>query len=178
MKTNLFSIVMISFLLSSCGGNRYVGDFYREYKHEKNTVNIALPGWLIWLGTGIANEFVNEPEAKAGMEIAKKVKGLRILVMEDKNTVDRKDINKLVSKVQKQDFDEWIYVKEGKTSFNFLIREKDNMIRNILILVSEEDEFVMVSMKSKIKYKDLKKLIKQFGKELKVEEPLKKLPQA
>ena len=53
-------------------------------------------------------------------------------------------------------------------------REKKDKLKNLLILVSSEDTFVMMSMKTKIKIKDLNSLINDLMKLEKVREKLKK----
>lgn len=179
MKLSAMIVLCLAFLLSSCSSTKSVSGFYQAHKREKGVLNFTLPGWLIWLGTGIAHESVKEQEAKVALQLAKKVKRLRFMVMEDKNTASHTEISSLVSNLRKDNFEDLIYVKEGTTTFTFMIREKKDKIRNLFFLVSEDDELVMMEMKSNLRYSDISKLIKQFSKELKIDKPLKKpLPQA
>ena len=152
----LLSIFLFSIPLSQQAQNRAVRNFYHKYKKTEGTRNFVLPGFLIWFATGVANEIVDEPEAKVALKFAKKFKTMRLLAMEDVNHVTAEDYNKLISGVKKKNYEELISVK------------------NLLILVSEEDTFTMMSMKTKIRTKDLNRLINDLMKLEKVRQKVKK----
>ena len=50
-------------------------------------------------------------------------------------------------------------VKEGSSTVHILSREKKEKLRNLVILVNDEEEFVFMDMKSRIKYEDLSELV-------------------
>lgn len=161
-------------VLVSCSSTKSVSGFY--HANKKDAVNFTVPGWLIWFGTGIANEYVKDPEIKAGLAIAKKVKRVRLLVKEKENQVPASDVATLVNNLRNDHFEDLIYVKDGTTTFSMMIREKKDKIRNLFILVHEPDQLMMIEMKTRLRYKDIRNLIHSFKKEIK---PLKKqLPQA
>ena len=133
-----------------------------------------IPGFLIWFSTGIANEIVDGEEAKTFLKFAKKFKTIRLLVQNDHNSISKVDYNQLIFDAKKGNYEELISVKEKGKTFHIMGREKKDKLKNLLILVSSEDTFVMMSMKTKIKIKDLNSLINDLMKLEKVREKLKK----
>lgn len=107
-----------------------------------------------------------DKKAMAGLKLIKSVKSMKLLLMEDVNLVSEKDYNKLVSDVKRKGkMSEMITVREGSTRINIMVRDKRKKISRLMILVSEEDGFIMLSMKTKLKYKDLNKLLQEFMKD-------------
>jgi len=174
MKNLLLCIFLFSFSISAHAQNRSIKNFYHKYKKEEGTRNFVLPGFLIWLGTGIANEITNNEEAKIFLKFAKRFKTMRLLVQEDDNTISREDYNQLVAGAKKSNYEELISVKEKGKTFHIMGRGKKDKLKNLLILVSADDTFVMMSMKTKIKTKDLNRLINDLMELEKVRAKLKK----
>ena len=57
-------------------------------------------------------------------------------------------------------FEDIIMVKEaGGANVNIMMRGNSKKIKNLLILVKDEGEFVMLSMKTNLKYKHLNKFL-------------------
>ncbi|MEM1321052.1 MAG: DUF4252 domain-containing protein [Bacteroidota bacterium] len=164
-----FSLLLLS--TAVLAQTRSINRFYNTYKHQEEVRNFALPGWLIRLGATIAKKHVDEPEAKAALQMAKKVKKLKLLVMENGNPVQQQDLERLYTEARSREgFEDMVFVREGNTRVNMLIRtKKDDIIRNLLIMVSEEDQFVMVSLKTKLKIEDLNQLLYSIQKDADVD---------
>lgn len=134
-------------------------------------MNFTVPGWLVWFGSGIANEIVKDEDIKVGLRLARKVKKLRFMIAEEHNPITQSEINSFVRQLkQNNGFEDLVYVREENTNVNILVRDKKEKIRDIVILVSEDDEFIYFNMKSKIKYKDIAEVVNHFlKKELGIE---------
>lgn len=174
MRNLLPLIFLFSFSIPAISQNSCIKKFYHEHKKEEGIRNFMIPGFLIWFSTGIANEIVDGEEAKTFLKFAKKFKTIRLLVQNDHNSISKVDYNQLIFDAKKGNYEELIYVKEKGKTFHIMGREKKDKLKNLLILVSSEDTFVMMSMKTKIKIKDLNSLINDLMKLEKVREKLKK----
>jgi len=174
MKNLLLFLSLILFSFSVQAQNRSIKNFYHKHKKEEGTRNFVIPGFLIWFGTGIANEFVDDEEAKVFLKFAKKFKTMRFLIQEDNNTITREEYNQLAAGAKKGNYEELISVKDKGKTFHIMGRGKRDKLKNLLILVSAEDTFVMMSMKTKIRTKDLNRLINDLMELEKVREKLKK----
>lgn len=177
-----FSFLTVSTEISAQNSTRA---FYKEHKRKPGVVNFKIPGWLIWLGGGMAYNSVDDPQAQAILTLGKKVKNLRLMVAEDQNPISGTDLNGFRNSLQRNDFDELIYVKSEGTEVNIIGRNRRNKLKDILILVQEEDSFVFMSMKTNLKIKHVNRVLQQLMSDvpiLKSVQPKpkkkKKIPQA
>lgn len=163
MKPIYFSIAILLFLPFLLPAQTVsINEFYRKYKNvDEENVHVTLPGWLVKLGVGIAKSKVDDEEGKQALKMAKKVGKIRVLTFEESNPVSSKDVDRLLRNVRRENFEDLIMVKEENTKVNIMMREKKEMIKNLLILVSEEDTFTMVSMKTKLKYEEIEEFINE-----------------
>ncbi len=169
MRTSIICFLFMCFLFPnfSQAQTKSINKFYKKYKKKKNTVNFTIPGWLIDIGAGIGKLAVDEPEEKAALKLAKKIQKVRILVIEEGNPTQKKDRVKLIRNLQVKDtFDPLLQVRDGEMNVQIMVREKKEKLKNFFILVNEPDEFVMLSLKTKLKMKDINKLINLLNEDL------------
>ena len=152
MKKYFFLLFLGAITLSSCSSPSSSGAFYSKYKHTQGVTNMKIPGWLIWMGSGVARPFVKDKEVKAGLRLAKKVKKLRLLVAEEGNPIPYADIQSFTQNLRQNEYDDLIFVKEAETMVTIMAKDKKERIKDMVILVHEEDQFVFISAKTKIKY--------------------------
>jgi hypothetical protein len=177
MRLLTIAFIGLAIFLSSCSSTKSVSGFYHAHKRDEGTVNFRVPGFLIWLASGIAYESVDEPETRAGLAVAKKIKGMRVMVNEDRNEIPAEEVNQLISNLRKDRYEDLFYVKDGSTTFSLMVREKREKIKRMFILVQEPDEFVLMELKTSLKIKDIQELIKSFKEEIKIEKPKEKVLQ-
>ena len=79
---NLFFFTSLLLLLSSCSVPNAGSSFYQAHKRKQGVRNFALPGWLIYTGTGFAHDIVKEEEVRVLMQVARKVKKLQFMLDE------------------------------------------------------------------------------------------------
>jgi DNA primase catalytic subunit len=166
-------LMILPFVMFS---QKSVNKFYTKYKRADNTINFTLPGFVLGLGASIGRKQMDKEDQKAlmALELTKSIKSIRFLVMEETNLVSQKDYNNLIEGLKKKDkISELITVREGSMRINIMIRDKRKHISNLIIIVSEEDEFVMISMKTRLRYKDLNKFLKEI---MKNDEKIKVVP--
>ena len=161
MKNVLLLIGLFCLPFLCQGQNRAIKNFYHKYKKQEGARNVMLPGFLIWMGSGIAKGIVKDenPEAKVFLRFAKKFKTMRVLVMEEDNMVSKEDLNKLIVGAKKGKYEEIISVREGGKNISIMARGKKEKLKNLLIIVSGESEFVMLNAKTNIRVKDINRLI-------------------
>ncbi len=157
-------LFLVIFLPFSMMGQRSTKKFYHKYKKSANTINFAIPGFVMGLGASIARKHV-EKEDRLAFELTKSIKSARFMVMEETNLVSQKDYTELIAGLKKRDkMEDLISIRADGAKVNIMVREKRKHISNLLILVSEEDTFVMVSLKTRLRYKDLNKFLKEIMK--------------
>ncbi len=163
MKPIHLSIIPLLLLLLPLFANAQtvsINEFYRKYKHaDAEKVAVSLPGWVVKLGIGIAKSQVEDQEDKDVLNALRKVGKIRVLTFEDANPVLDKDLDRLMKGVRRERFEDLIMVREQATKVHIMMRERREKIKNLLILVNEEDTFTMLSLKTKVKYDEIEEFI-------------------
>lgn len=147
----LFVICSLLVFSSSIFAQQSVKKFYNKYKHYDEVTSVKVQGWMIKSVLAFVEDF-------EGDDIVKKVTKLRVLTMENENLVSSKDFNELVKDAKAEDFEDLMTIRDGTTNVRFMIKETDKKIKNLLVLVSESDEFVLISLECNLKWKDLKNI--------------------
>lgn len=148
---NILSILgfLCLFISLSQAQSKNIESFYDQYAKDENVTNVTIKGWLL----DIATQFTDDADSK---EVLSKITKLRVLVMENGNPVTKKDFNKLKRDIQKDDFEELLQIRDEGSHVDFYIREEGDLITNVLMLVNDEDEFVLLSLEGLMKLEDLK----------------------
>ena len=144
--------------------------FYRKYKRGKESVKFTLPGVVFKLGAAKGKNHVEGEAQKEAVKLAKGIKKMRLLVIEEYNPVTNVDYSDLIQGLQSEGIEEMITVRTDGTRVYLLMREKKEKIKNLLILVSSEDSFVMVSAKTKLKLDQVVEVVNQAMQEMDEEE--------
>lgn len=160
MKQYLILLLICALSLPAFSQSQSIRKFYRKYKRTENTANFNAPGWMIRLGASIAIKHVDDPGEKEALRLAKKVRKGRILVMEDQNHIHPADLAEFMADVHDENFEDLLSFREDKENVQILIREDNDWIRDVLILVSEEDSFIMLALKTKIHIDDINEVIR------------------
>jgi hypothetical protein len=93
-----------------------------------------------------------------GTEILEKITQLRIMIAEEKDIVSKSDVRQLMKDVRKNKFEDLITVREEDTRVNFMIREEGKTVTNVLVIISSDDEFILLSLEGALNWDDLQEL--------------------
>lgn len=170
MKVLIISLLAL-FLATAGQAQRGVNSLYREYKHAgEERIHFQVPGLLFWM----ASQF---GENRTERRLIRSIKNVKLLVIEKGNPITPAESDKMIRKAEKSGIENLIMVRDGRTRVNIMGREKNGKIRNLLIMVNEEDEFVLISMRTRLRISDLNDLIELMQKQRKDKKPLPvKLP--
>jgi len=140
--------------------------FYKKYKNKTNSFNITLPGWLIDLGATVATWSTDDPAEKEAIRLMKKVQRMKLLVVENGAQIKNKHITTLFDRLKKDQYEDLVVVRDKSARVNILIREEGDLIRNMFFLVREDDEAVMLSLKTKITMDQVNDMINMLEGEM------------
>lgn len=156
----LMGVVSLSFAQTKA-----VKNFYDKYKNMENVTDLKLRGWVLKLASSFADE---AEEAR----LLRKITQLRILTMENGNLITTQEYRSLIKSVKQDAFEDLFQVRDGGQVVEFLIREKGDTITDVLMLVSSDDSFILLSLEGALKFSDLNDL----NIEVDGSEHFKKLP--
>ncbi len=167
MKKSCSCIAVILFLgmNQAAAQNMPISNFYDKYKYEENTTKISLPGWIIRFGAWIGRKAADDPETKEILKLAKKIRFLRVLQIEDSNPVSAKDIKCLTRKLKRRNYEPLLYIRDGTMRTQVMVKERNGLIRNFFLLSQEEDSFTMVSLKLRLHVNDISEVIRILSDE-------------
>lgn len=97
----------------------------------------------------------DDPDAKATLEMIKDIKGLRILTSEKNPLLLYKEA---IQKFKTSEYETLMSVKDGGENVRFWIKESNNKIDELLLLVGGKDEFVLLSFVGDIDLNKISKL--------------------
>ncbi len=167
MKKIIYPLILVfifcSISIAQAGGDP-VKKFYRKHKHKDHVFNITLPEVLTRTCVGIARIFTKDEEAKEGLKLAKKMKGIRVLV-DNGNQVAKAAGKELIRDLEsKGHMERLISVRENGSHIVIMGQIKGEKIKKIVVVTFAEGQFTMVAAKSRLKIKHVNQLIKVLQK--------------
>lgn len=162
MQRLFFITTVTAILLSSCGTPAPVSSFYHEHKGKEGVRNMTIPGWLIYIGTGLAHDIVPEEDVKMAMRFGKKVKRLQFMASDGHNPIAQQDVDDFIHRIRQDNFEDLIYVRDETTRINVFVREKNTKLKHLVFLINDNSDFLFLNIRSNIKMQDLVDLINHY----------------
>ncbi len=143
MKYLLSTIIILLLAVSVHAQNDAISKYFDQYLDDDNFTVVYVSGKMFDMIAKVDIDELEDEEAQIIMDVAKDIKGLRVLVTD----VDPKQYYKQARKLVKSNdgYEVLLTVRDKGDNVNFWIKEKDNVIEELFLLVGSEDEFVMVS---------------------------------
>ena len=148
---HLLLICSLFALNSSIFGQQSVKKFYNKYKNEENVTSVKLQGWMIKSVLSFTDSFEGE-------DIIRKVNKITVLTIEDGEVVTDNDIKRLVTDAKSETYEDLMIVREGTTRVRFMIKENEEKIKNLLVLIKDTEEFILINLDCNLKWEDLKNI--------------------
>lgn len=159
-----------------------VAEFYQKFKKQENVTNFKLPGWLVWIGTGLVYNSIRDEETRTWLRLSRKMGKIRLLQSENSHSITKEDLSGFVSNLKsKSGYDDLVYVRDEDSDLNVMIREGANgRLKELLVVGNDDGETLLFSAKTRLRMKDINQVLDYYLKELgwKEKAKAKKLPQA
>lgn len=144
---------------TSCSSPKTTAQFYQTYKSRPGVTNFKLPGWVVWLGGGIAYNSINNESTKTALRFARKVGKMRLMASENGTFLPESELQAFIENIKGNGYEELIQVESKGSSVNIMVRDRRDKIKNLLLLVRDEDGFVFMDLKTRIRYDEVADLI-------------------
>ncbi|MPS66493.1 MAG: DUF4252 domain-containing protein [Chryseobacterium sp.] len=157
---NIFLIIGTMFLMQSCivssrkGNMVYFSDSGNDFKGARFT-SINVP---MFLAKPVIKRALRE-EGKDNDEIiklVKKVSKIKVLTVENG---DRAMLKDFANYLNNNNYEDWATIKHDGDNVNIRVKQKDDVIKNMLITVNSDKELVFVDVKGSFTTDDISKMI-------------------
>jgi len=133
-----------------------IQDFHDRYKENGKYVSVRIEGGLLKF---LTNVDTNDENAK---DLMKAISGLESITFHsidrDEPDFDDNYLKKFKKSIQKDKYEELMIVRDGDTLVDFLIKEKNGKISDLLLMVNNIDEFFLLNFSGEIDLATLSKL--------------------
>lgn len=150
MKKLLFLGLMMIFTVMSFAQDDAISKYFEKYMDDEDFSVVYISGRMFGMFADVDDD---DKEAKEAM---KGIKGLRILST-DKN--GHSLYNEAIKKFNVSEYEELMNIRDGKENVNFYIKEENDTVKELLLLVGgESEDFVMLSFVGDINLKQISEL--------------------
>ncbi|NNE29419.1 MAG: DUF4252 domain-containing protein [Saprospiraceae bacterium] len=137
-----------------------ISKHFEKYMDDERFTMVYVSPKMFQMLDRLAPDDVKDPEADVVLDIAKDLRGIRILTTEESPLQHYKEFNSIIKKSQ---YEPLMLVRDKGQDVNFLIDEDGDVIKELLMMVGGSDEFVMLSFVGNIKLDKLARLSDQIS---------------
>lgn len=137
-----------------------ISSYFEKYMDDENFSMVFVSPKMFQMLDRLAPEDVDDPNADIVLEVAKDLRGLRILTTDVNPTKYYADFKSILDKSK---YEPLMVVRDKGQDINFLIKEDGNQVRELLMMVGGKEEFVMLSFVGNISLDKLSKLSDQIS---------------
>lgn len=158
MKQLIISLLIIAAAQSAYG--QTADDIFCLFKDKPNAEYVHIPRLL----TSIARIFACNDVDKDSRRILSRIHSVRVLDLEDCDNDVKKDFIKETRNFNTSGYEPMIHVNDSGEKVTILTKTKQDIIREMLILVSSPDDYTLVQLKGEINQDDIDNLIEENTK--------------
>ncbi len=169
MKTILLSAIVIALYIiptqtvgqDSMSPNKFIDLLLKD----DHSLAVRVPGWVVRSTGRIAAIDLEGDEKKIVKELSKSIKRIRAIVNTKPPSELGDNLSALYNYFGNNAYDEYVQVRSEGNNVSLWAQQKKDNIKNIVLVVhSDEDDSVVINMKTKISIDKLKSM--NFFKEM------------
>lgn len=141
-------LVLAIFASSHTFAQTSVERFLNQYGEVENINKLTLQGGLLQL-------FSQDLAESATKKTMNKLDKLTAIWVENYNPINPKEVRSLLNNLQREQFEPLVMVKDGSANVNFLVQENGNRITGVILLIDDDDHFLLVHLMGNLKFEDL-----------------------
>jgi Domain of unknown function (DUF4252) len=150
---NTFLLLLIVLPMIAFSQSKSIEDFYSKFKNQEKITLLTISGGLIKFAAS-ADENINK-------NVLDKISQIRLLVSEE-SFVTKNDYTKLKKNLKKDSFEDLMQINAEGAKVDILIRENGKYISEVVLLVNDDEDFIMISLEGNFQYSDLNDLNLNF----------------
>ena len=166
MKRLVVTAVALMFSIGfTMAQSKTVQKFHDKYRGIEDAKVVSLNHGIFELFASIASFDEDDEDAKVISRIADNITSMDLLAIPlYKSGFDKNDIVEMRSALEKENYEEMMSVRDGSDHVYFLTQGSKNEVKNMLVLISGDDEFMVMNINGTLNMKDLAYLAKNREK--------------
>ena len=145
---NSFLILVTALLLTSCASKSSFNSFYAEHKDECD-FSISTPAFF-------ANIFIPKDDVEEYKDLFKKVKHYKVMIFENEKSSLDKQFDRFI---KRKKYASIFKVKNNGDQVQLYFLENKNTIKEIVLKIKSDKDFVVLGLKTNISENDFNKLM-------------------
>lgn len=154
---NSFLILAAAFVLTSCATKSSFNSFYEENKAECE-FSLSSPAF-------IANLFIPKEDVGEYKALFKKVKHYKVMIFSDASTSIDKKFNRFI---KQKNYETIFSINQHGDKVQLYFLQRQNAIREIVLKIKSDNDFVVLGLKTNIAEKDFNKIIENSERKISV----------
>jgi len=159
MKNLVIILLTVCIGFSASAQNDVVTKLFNDYYDDENFTKISVSSKMFELFTNIEPGDENEGEI---LEAVSKLKGLKVIASDSVSNSNELYSN-AVKKISSNGYDELMEVKDAEENMKFMIKEKDGIIAELVMVVGGNKNFFIMSLYGEIDLKKISTLSKSMN---------------
>jgi len=161
MKNFLLALMLLGFLCPKMTNaqTKAINTFYKKHKKVEGANHMSIPAFAIDIAASIVKMSAETEQERQGIRLLKKVNKVKLLTFENGDPYMSQEFKQLKSNLKKESFDEMLSMRDGGTRLEFMVRPRKGKLKNIILYIKDGTEVSMISLKTKIKLKDIQRLL-------------------
>lgn len=158
MKTkNLFLIICLLCSSIVCAQNSTINKLFDKYEDEDDIVIINISKAMFKMIPG--NISTGNVDIK---EIIPKIESMRLLTSSKKEI--KKNFSSEIKKLINSDkyYEELMYIKDGKSKITFNVKNKENFISELIMLIDSEEDLTAIYITGNFVLEDIQKIAEKI----------------
>lgn len=155
-KVNLIVLFMLPFF--AFAQNSQLNAFFDKYSGQEGYTSVYITKYMFQLFEKVSDE----KEDKEFKDVTSKLDAIKILAVDSaaSESAKRTFKNELLQQLPKALYKDLMVIKDGKKEITFKIREENNKISELLMLVVGPNESALIFLEGNIDLKKISKLSK------------------
>lgn len=166
MKKIIFSLALLGLGFALPAQNQVVQDFMRKFGKYEQATRLNIGGLFLKLAA-------KDSDDDEAMRIMRSISSLHLLNFDEGNPVEANDVNQLMEKLRADKFEDLAYFKGDDAHVRFMIKESNDLITDLVMIVKGEKNFLLLNLEGRLKYTDLN----DFNMEVNGSKEFKRLPE-
>lgn len=144
----IIALTLSQLAFASSIQNASADDIFNEFSSAQNAEYVNINPFITWLG----KQFIGDD---ADAAIVKKTKSVRVLDLDDCSTEEKAKFSKRINALNTKGYEEMMRVNDKGERVKILAKIKDEIIHQMLIVCSGNDDCVLVEVNGKFTMDDI-----------------------